>query len=419
MNGTDLDGNTTEVTDFTYSPQILQSGKNDIKISYTLVNGATINTHLYIEATQPKLIRLKADCKEKTWFSGVELSNDDLTVKGTYEDGTEKEVTGYALSETKIKQGKNKIVVTKDGLSVEVIINAVDKDSITEEEKENNDDINTANDIETNVRYTGRLQEEGDVDYYKIQLEKKGKIVLRFKHAKIDSGYTYWQVYLLGMDETEKTGMDVTGEQSESVSSAVRVVPGTYYVRVTSNSYSDEKYILTVEFQEEGEYYETEPNDDLTQAMVIKTNKTYIGNLTESQDEDCFQFSLKEKRKVRIVFSHAKQNSDYTFWNVSLLGESDGALTEIQSTGLTAKQYSDYVRLPAGNYYIRIVSNSWSDIDYSIRVITQQEKTKTEDEDNDDYGSATKIALGTRITGNIQSDSDVDFYKFILKKGQM
>lgn len=50
------------------------------------------------------------------------------------------------------------------------------------------------------------------------------------------------------MDETEKTGMDVTGEQSESVSSAVRVVPGTYYVRVTSNSYSDEKYILTVEF---------------------------------------------------------------------------------------------------------------------------------------------------------------------------
>lgn len=416
VNGTDLDGNTTKVTDFTYSPQILQSGKNDIKISYTLVNGATINTHLYIEATQPKLIRLKADCKEKTWFSGVELSNDDLTVKGTYEDGTEKEVTGYALSETKIKQGKNKIVVTKDGLSVEVIINAVDKDSITEEEKENNDDINTANDIETNVRYTGRLQEEGDVDYYKIQLEKKGKIVLRFKHAKIDSGYTYWQVYLLGMDETEKTGMDVTGEQSESVSSAVRVVPGTYYVRVTSNSYSDEKYILTVEFQEEGEYYETEPNDDLTQAMVIKTNKTYIGNLTESQDEDCFQFSLKEKRKVRIVFSHAKQNSDYTFWNVSLLGESDGALTEIQSTGLTAKQYSDYVRLPAGNYYIRIVSNSWSDIDYSIRVITQQEKTKTEDEDNDDYGSATKIALGTRITGNIQSDSDVDFYKFILKK---
>ena len=135
VNGTDLDGNTTEVTDFTYSPQILQSGKNDIKISYTLVNGATINTHLYIEATQPKLIRLKADCKEKTWFSGVELSNDDLTVKGTYEDGTEKEVTGYALSETKIKQGKNKIVVTKDGLSVEVIINAVDKDSILKELK--------------------------------------------------------------------------------------------------------------------------------------------------------------------------------------------------------------------------------------------------------------------------------------------
>lgn len=71
---------------------------------------------------------------------------------------------------------------------------------------------------------------------------------------------------------------------------------------------------------------------------------------------------------------------------------------------------------PGRKLLYSIALGPWSDIDYSIRVITQQEKTKTEDEDNDDYGSATKIALGTRITGNIQSDSDVDFYKFILKK---
>ena len=48
----------------------------------------------------------------------------------------------------------------------------------------------------------------------------------------------------------------------------------------------------------------------------------------------------------------------------------------------------------------------------------KKEELYTE-EDNDDYGSATKIALGTRITGNIQSESDVDFYKFVLKKRQM
>lgn len=51
--------------------------ENDIKISYTLVNGATINTHLYIEATQPKLIRLKADCKEK---HGFQVWNCQMTI---------------------------------------------------------------------------------------------------------------------------------------------------------------------------------------------------------------------------------------------------------------------------------------------------------------------------------------------------
>lgn len=42
----------------------------------------------------------------------------------------------------------------------------------------------------------------------------------------------------------------------------------------------------------------------------------------------------------------------------------------------------------------------------------------TENEDNDDYGSATRISLGTAVKGNIQSEDDVDFYKIVLKNGQ-
>lgn len=416
VTGTDLDGNSVTVTEFSYTPQILSNGKNNIEVSYALSNGKNVTTHFWVEAQKPQLLSIRAKYKCSTLFAGTELSVENMDVTGIYEDGTQKKLTGFSLSATKIKAGTNVLKITKDDVSTEISLNAVEKDSITEKEIEPNDDISTANDIETNVKYTGMLREEGDVDYYKIRLNKKGKITLRFRHPKIDSEYIYWNVYLMGMDETEKTRMDVSGEESECISNGIRVASGVYYVKIASNSFSDEKYVLTVEFQEEGDEYETEPNDDLTQAMAIKTNKAYTGNLQNSYDVDCYSFSLQEKRKVRLQFSHAKMNSDYDFWKVALLGESDGSLTEIHSNGLTAKQNSDYVRLPAGNYYVRISSNSWSAMDYSFKVVAEEENMKTENEENDDFGSATLISLGKSIVGNIQSDNDVDFYRFVLEK---
>ena len=151
-------------------------------------------------------------------------------------------------------------------------LDAVAKDSITENEKEPNDDISMANDIEPNVKYSGNLKDEEDVDYYKIQLEKKGKIVLNFKHPKIDSDYGLWNISLQGTDEAEKINMNVTGEEADIISNTIRVASGTYYIRISqySSEYSSEKYTFLVDYEEEGEYYETEPNDDLaSQAMKI------------------------------------------------------------------------------------------------------------------------------------------------------
>lgn len=63
-------------------------------------------------------------------------------------------------------------------------LDAVDKGSITEQEQEPNNEISSANEIDCNVKYTGRLRDEEDVDYYKIRLDQKGKIVLNLQHPK-------------------------------------------------------------------------------------------------------------------------------------------------------------------------------------------------------------------------------------------
>lgn len=120
---------------------------------------------------------------------------------------------------------------------------------------------------------------------------------------------------------------------------------------------------------------------------------------------------------MRLKFSHAKTDYNSILWKVALLGDSEGELTVIKSSGQNANMYSDYVRLPAGIYYVRITSfDNWIDSDYKVIVEANKESDQTENEENDDYGSATSISLGSSIKGNIQSSGDVDFYKIVLNR---
>lgn len=117
-----------------------------------------------------------------------------------------------------------------------------------------------------------------------------------------------------------------------------------------------------------------------------------------------------------MKFSHAKTSTSDILWEITLLGDSDGELATVRSLGQTVNMVSDYVRLPAGNYYIRIKPYFWSDIDYKFSVVSKSEKEETENEWNNDYDNATNIPMGVSINGNIQSEADVDFYVVKLKK---
>ena len=98
-----------------------------------------------------------------------------------------------------------------------------------------------------------------------------------------------------------------------------------------------------------------------------------------------------------------------------MFDDSDGSLLDFNSIGTTAKITSDSIRIPAGNYYIRIENDYWSDLDYTFCIRSQQEGDDSETEDNGDYDVATKIDVGSSITGNLQSENDVDFYRFDLQ----
>lgn len=406
-----------EIQDFTFSPKILQAGKNDIKIEYMLADDISVVSHLYVNGDEPSLVKMDAKYTGGKIYLDTVLGKNSFIVQGTYEDGTKKTISDYTISSIELKEGKNEIVITKDGISDIIELMAIDRDKITENESEPNNEIKMANEIEVNVKYSGTLYEDGDVDYYKVRLDKKGKIIISLKHPKMDDSGVFWLASLLSQEENIKLKMESVGNDVEANSSPVRVTPGVYYIKVNSYYYSDEVYTLTVLFEEEDDSFEYEPNDNLiSQAMPINLDKEYTGNLTSEDDIDYYKFTTNEKRKIRIDFAHDKTSESNTLWLVALLDDSDGELLKFGSTGESSVITSDSVRLPAGNYYIRVKDNYWSDIDYTFCVCSEQEGEETENEDNDDYATATHIGIGSTIIGNIQSEDDVDFYQFELKE---
>lgn len=314
-----------------------------------------------------------------------------------------------------MQEGENTVTILKDGVSLDVEVNAVNKWSITGKEIEPNDEIQNANEIDVNVKYSGNLKDENDVDYYRLRIEKKGKLVIKLTHAKLDDDGDIWVVSLMDQQEDTRVELRSNGKNAETTSSPVRVAAGIYYIKVSDDYYSDEEYSLTALFKEEDDSFETEPNDDLnSQAMPIHLNKKYIGNLTNNQDFDYYKFSIDKKKKIWIDFSHGKISDSNWYWEISLFDDSDGTLLGFYSKGEDGKLTSDCVRLPAGNYYLKINSYDWSDLDYKFCIHAEQEGKDTENENNNDYDTATSINIGTQMIGNIQSNEDVDFYKFNL-----
>lgn len=344
------------------------------------------------------------------------LDTSDFDVVGTYEDGTVEQLQEYSISSEEIKEGKNKIVIISGDLSDIVEITAIDRESIMEIEAEPNNCIADANDIETNIKYSGKLDEYDDIDYYRLQIKQKGKLIIKFTHPKIDDDQDFWMASLLAQEDDVRGSVTANGENFETSSSPIRIMPGTYYIKVeAAYSHSEEKYIIAVLFEEEDDSTENEPNDDIIQATEITPDKEYIGNLTNQDDIDYYKFSIDDKRKIWVDFSHDKTNTTNTLWKVSLFDDSDGSLLDFNSIGTTAKITSDSIRIPAGNYYIRIENDYWSDLDYTFCIRSQQEGDDSETEDNGDYDVATKIDVGSSITGNLQSENDVDFYRFDLQ----
>lgn len=317
-----------------------------------------------------------------------------------------------------IKEEKTDVKKEEPEESVQEFIEAEENKILQDKEIESNNAIDSANIIEVNKTYQGKLFSDEDVDYYKFVTEKDGRVSISFDHSKIDTSNRFWNISLFDNSDSNITAFCSGGASTKEESDVVRITAGEYYIKVSRwHYYSNENYSFTVNFSEESELFEKESNNEISTANKININTNYQGNIQSNEDVDYYKFSVSEKGKVNFFFEHEKIDSSDWNWQLDLLdGVKDDTILTLYSRGSEASLKSDFARIPPGDYYLRIQKRYYSNKDYKFTVNFVGEAEQYETEGNNDIGSANSILAGAKYCGNSQSVGDVDYYSFTINE---
>ena len=237
----------------------------------------------------------------------------------------------------------------------------------------------------------------------------------------------------------EITGYGIFGGSIKSLSSGVeyrylsniRIPAGEYELK----DFDKAKYI-----PESSSEYEQENNDTFDSANPILTNILYKGSSrnfavggTIDLDDDYYKLVINEKGSLYTELSYQLKGSQYLTLIYQLYSESaDGNVSLIASQEINNRNIkTTRVRIPKGNYYIRIfpyyTSGSNAEVEYTLKTIYNEEPSdEFETEDNDIKEKANEIAINKKYIGNlnmyryerlyeIKEYKDIDYYKFSLE----
>ncbi|MBY3618556.1 hypothetical protein HGO21_03240 [Acinetobacter sp. CUI P1] len=278
----------------------------------------------------------------------------------------------------------------------------------------NDDSIEQATTINLNETYSGVLDTDSDINFYKFTTTSNGKVNISMAN-KPNKGWNY-QLF----DDTGKSfdwyqSTDYSELAKGNTESGIGLPAGTYYLRVSRTSYYVEgiPYSLQVKFTA-GEFFEKEFNNDLLSASSLVLNKQYEAHLQYDSDVDFYKFDLPSSGKVTI----SMVNKSKIGWNYQLYDDTGKSFEWYQSTDyseLAKGNTESGIGLPAGTYYLRVSKTTYNveGIPYSLQVkFTAGEFF--EKEFNNDLSSASPLVLNKQYEAHLQYNSDVDFYKFNL-----
>lgn len=158
-------------------------------------------------------------------------------------------------------------------------------------ETEPNDRREWATEIRLDQSIKGYYQSNSDYDYFKLIVDKPGKILIQVDLSGVPNSNSSIEVY----DEKGKRLWRVDdGDKGEPESIPYLVVnTGTYFIYIRGHKNISNPYTLSIQALgpfKEG--MEEEPNDRIEQANKINLNIPFPGRVNRSQDVDFYVFNI-------------------------------------------------------------------------------------------------------------------------------
>ena len=246
-----------------------------------------------------------------------------------------------------------------------------------------------------------------------------------------------WRVSLVNMsDSTIYTMKDFgSAETSGGASSRIEysdsvILPtGKYYIivsvppgaSVVTNTY---KISVGFSFDTSGSSSINNPGgagNTIQNAALMNLNTTMTGSLKSATDLNYYKITVPYHGSLNLSFSVGSA-IDAGNWVILLydknekqlqmgrVGSGGGVINMIRTNKL------DKLRLPPGEYYIKIApysTSSFSASNYTIYAdYTAERSARYEREFNDTAETATNILINASVTGNLSDAQDRDYFKF-------
>ncbi|NJL77246.1 MAG: hypothetical protein HC892_21735, partial [Saprospiraceae bacterium] len=204
--------------------------------------------------------------------------------------------------------------------------------------------FSTATPIQFGVPVKASVYDEGDKDYYKIELSKPGVVIATLKNIPVN------QIYVVSLFNASQ--QLVTSDNARSTDpafiDALRCDIGTYYIVVEglNGDYSSPtQYELTVFFDSSDIY---ECNNLFSTATPIQFGVPLKASVYDKGDKDYYKIEIPKSGVVRATLRNIPASQTYV---VSLFNGSQQLVTS-DSGNSTDPSFIDALRCGAGTNYI-------------------------------------------------------------------
>ena len=255
-------------------------------------------------------------------------------------------------------------------------------------------DRDSATPVESGTAVIGNIETGDDEDYFSIQVTERG--ILRASTIGVTD--TTGAIYdSAGERLASHDDIDVD-EDNKNFDVSYRTAAGVYYVKVGSFETNTGKYSLTVTFTPDGadDHFNTPAH-----ATPVTSGTQVAGNIETGDDQDYFSIEVPGAGTLRAVTTGMTDT-------VGHLYNDAGDELAINDDGDTDMNFDIvYNVATAGTYYVRVVSVGSGTGMYRLTVTFTLGGI---DDHGNDRDSATPIAIGTMVAGDIETSEDDDYF---------